>query len=359
MSSKRGRKRNDNLPPNRARDVQRAFRARRAAHLEVRDLQISPRPLPPPPSVLIDFFFYTLQALEQRVSELEDENNTLRAALNLPPANRPVLGKGPTGKDKPKPYSTSGSRNASGTSVPPAPTSRGGSSAESPSPTRTDSISPSTITANMRPSPHSGHNVDAGSWDQHMLLGDDQTESHTSPPSAGYSLSSINAHKPPQSQYSFPSPSSSRNPLSNSMYIPPVQQSTQNFAHTADRPMGDAYGNPGYPLRDIREEPQHFPYTQSPFSPTDGGQRHHHPPATPAIHAVHPPPRDHSGTLPYGHGNRRSGNEPQSYQNIVNHHYPHLPPPQSSTGALRRLSPPRISDLSHPTLRPPFSNGGD
>ena len=36
MSSKRGRKRNDNLPPNRARDVQRAFRARRAAHLQVR-----------------------------------------------------------------------------------------------------------------------------------------------------------------------------------------------------------------------------------------------------------------------------------------------------------------------------------
>jgi hypothetical protein len=35
-SSKRGRKRNDNLPPNRARDVQRAFRARRAAHLQVR-----------------------------------------------------------------------------------------------------------------------------------------------------------------------------------------------------------------------------------------------------------------------------------------------------------------------------------
>ncbi len=35
MSSKRGRKRNDNLPPNRARDVQRAFRERRAAHLQV------------------------------------------------------------------------------------------------------------------------------------------------------------------------------------------------------------------------------------------------------------------------------------------------------------------------------------
>ncbi|KAJ7650667.1 hypothetical protein FB45DRAFT_719912, partial [Roridomyces roridus] len=77
MSSKRGRKRNDNLPPNRARDVQRAFRARRAAHL---------------------------QALEERVSELEEENNCLRQALSLPPANRPPLGKGPTGKDKPKAY---------------------------------------------------------------------------------------------------------------------------------------------------------------------------------------------------------------------------------------------------------------
>jgi hypothetical protein len=41
MSSKRGRKRNDNLPPNRARDVQRAFRARRAAHLDVRIISLS------------------------------------------------------------------------------------------------------------------------------------------------------------------------------------------------------------------------------------------------------------------------------------------------------------------------------
>ncbi|KAH9983085.1 hypothetical protein BJV74DRAFT_851965 [Russula compacta] len=41
MSSKRGRKRNDNLPPNRARDVQRAFRARRAAHLDVRTFTCS------------------------------------------------------------------------------------------------------------------------------------------------------------------------------------------------------------------------------------------------------------------------------------------------------------------------------
>jgi hypothetical protein len=40
-STQGGRKRNDNLPPNRARDVQRAFRARRAAHLQVRCSVIS------------------------------------------------------------------------------------------------------------------------------------------------------------------------------------------------------------------------------------------------------------------------------------------------------------------------------
>ena len=59
MSSKRGRKRNDNLPPNRARDVQRAFRARRAAHLQVRfpislinfcSYSLYPNQFIPPPS---------------------------------------------------------------------------------------------------------------------------------------------------------------------------------------------------------------------------------------------------------------------------------------------------------------------
>src|ERR1700733_13085217 len=59
--SKRGRKRDDNLPPNRARDVQRAFRARRASHLE---------------------------ALEARVVILEEENARFRVLLNMPPSDR-------------------------------------------------------------------------------------------------------------------------------------------------------------------------------------------------------------------------------------------------------------------------------
>lgn len=71
MATMRGRKRTDDPTPNRARDIQRAFRARRAAHLE---------------------------SLEQRIRELDEENLYLRKMLNLPPANRPPLGKGPTGR---------------------------------------------------------------------------------------------------------------------------------------------------------------------------------------------------------------------------------------------------------------------
>ncbi|KAJ7934678.1 hypothetical protein B0H13DRAFT_1591404 [Mycena leptocephala] len=75
MSSKCSRKHNDNLPPNPAHNNQRAFQARRTAHLE---------------------------ALQQRISDLEEENARLRQALNLPPANRPLMGRGPTGRVKPK-----------------------------------------------------------------------------------------------------------------------------------------------------------------------------------------------------------------------------------------------------------------
>ncbi|KIO34650.1 hypothetical protein M407DRAFT_48604, partial [Tulasnella calospora MUT 4182] len=67
----RGRRRDDSLPYNRARDVQRAFRARRAAHLS---------------------------NLEQRVQDLEEENAHLREALRLPPSDRPPIGTGPTGR---------------------------------------------------------------------------------------------------------------------------------------------------------------------------------------------------------------------------------------------------------------------
>ncbi|ORY35654.1 hypothetical protein BCR39DRAFT_511337 [Naematelia encephala] len=69
----RGRKPNDHLPPSRAREVQRAFRLRRAEHLA---------------------------ALEERIALLESENGQLRALLALPEADRPKIGSGPTGRGK-------------------------------------------------------------------------------------------------------------------------------------------------------------------------------------------------------------------------------------------------------------------
>ncbi|KAI0261507.1 hypothetical protein BC834DRAFT_895613 [Gloeopeniophorella convolvens] len=326
MSSKRGRKRNDNLPPNRARDVQRAFRARRAAHLD---------------------------ALEQRVAELEEENANLRAALNLPPANRPPLGKGPTGKDKPKTPSALSARPSAAGAL--DSVSRAGSSADSPTSTRAQSLSPSTITATMRPSPSAVHSLEGSSWDQGMLMGEDQNQPapHASPSSTGYPLSSVpphaHAHAKPPSQYSYPSPvqSTSRSSLPGTMYMPTVPQGAQNFAHTADRPLADAYGGGSYPVRDPREDQQQrFPYSQPSYSAPEAAHLSQHSPPPASLHY----PSQQQPALPYAH--RRSITEPQGFPSLV-HQYPHLPPPQ----ALRRLTPPRLQDGSH-SLRAPFTGGG-
>ncbi|EIW68273.1 hypothetical protein TREMEDRAFT_32267, partial [Tremella mesenterica DSM 1558] len=69
----RGRKPNDKLPLSRAREVQRAFRLRRAEHLA---------------------------ALEERIALLENENSQLRSLLQLPLAERERIGSGPTGRGK-------------------------------------------------------------------------------------------------------------------------------------------------------------------------------------------------------------------------------------------------------------------
>ncbi|KAF8274754.1 hypothetical protein EI94DRAFT_1794060 [Lactarius quietus] len=325
MSSKRGRKRNDNLPPNRARDVQRAFRARRAAHLD---------------------------ALEQRVAELEEENGNLRAALNLPPANRLPLGKGPTGKDKPKAPPAPPARPATALDA----VSREGSSADSPTSTRAQSLSPSTITASMRPSPNAVHSLEGGSWDQSMMMGEEQQNQqapHSSSPSTGYPLSGVSAHTKPHSQYSYPSPaqSSSRTTLPGTMYMPVAPQGTQNFGHTPDRTLSEAYGGGNYPVRDPREDTQRFPYSQPSYSGPEAAHLPQHP-STPSLQYTTQQHRDApSAQTPIPFAHRRSITDPQGFSSLVNQ-YPHLPPPP----ALRRLSPPRLTETSH-SVRPSFNGG--
>ena len=92
--SSRGRKRNDNLPPSRAREVQRAFRARRKQHLS---------------------------ALEERVDVLETENARLRQMLALPPSDRQPLGRGPTGREPARRVSTPGAAGSNSGAAPAAP----------------------------------------------------------------------------------------------------------------------------------------------------------------------------------------------------------------------------------------------
>ena len=292
-SPKGGRKRNDNLSPNRARDVQRASRARRAAHLDVR--------IPPYFKHLFSFTLLLQQALEKRLAELEEENGNLRSALNLPPANRPPLGKGPTGKDKPK--TPSAPRPSQADSLD-AAVSSGGSSADSPTPSRARSLSPSTITATVRPSPGAVHSLEGGSWDQGMIMGEEQNQStgpHASSPSTAYPLSGVTPHSknPSQFSYSGPAQSSSRTTLPGTMYIPTVQ-GTQNSAHSADRPLGE-YGS-CYPVRDPREDQQRFPYSQPSYS---GLENTHISQYSPSLHyssqqARDPSPAQTPSLLPIG-----------------------------------------------------------
>ncbi|KAF5367127.1 hypothetical protein D9758_003994 [Tetrapyrgos nigripes] len=289
-SSKRGRKRNDTLPPNRARDVQRAFRARRAAHL---------------------------QALEQRVSDLEEENTYLRQALNLPPANRPPLGKGPTGKDKAKPFDTS-----------PAPPlslrSRESSSADSPDSTRVSSHSPSQVSG--LPSSHVD-DVSGSQWDQPILLHEHpQSDMSSSSASSSYPLPPLNIPAIPSKpvQYNpYPSsiPSTSRSPVY-------MNSSQTDYPHSADRPMTSTYNSPTFTLRNsVRTSDDARTYYS--YASHDD---HLHASAAVISAPLHTHHRDTS--LPYP--SRRAMTDPQStYTSDFTHI--HLPSPHS----IRLPSPPQ------------------
>ena len=193
---------------------------------------------------------------------------------------------------------------------------------------------------------------------------------HASSTSAGYALPGVppppgpHAKNPSQfSSYQGPATqSSSRTTLPGTMYMPTVQQGTQNFAHTADRPLGEAaYGGGGsgsgggsYPVRDPREDQQRFPpYSQPSYSGPEGTHLSQHSPST-SLHYTAQQQRDPSSPAqtPVSFAHRRSITDPQGFSSLVNQ-YPHLPPPSG----LRRLSPPRLTESSH-SVRPSFNGGG-
>jgi hypothetical protein len=315
MSSKRGRKRNDNLPPNRARDVQRAFRARRAAHLEVQNfteiIQIFTNINP--------FLFFYCKALEERVSELEAENEYLRQALSLPPSSRPPLGRGPTGKDRPRTFDTSSLQSLS-----PHP-SRESSADLSPN-SRPSSQSPTSIAASM--SSHPVAVMEPSAWDDSMLLDDQshqtqQSHQHSDlaePSNSPYHLSAMPAPQAVSTkQYlSYVNIASSSRQLSSDVYL----SSPNAYPQSPDRPTGGNYGAQNFsPRREIREELRQqyvypHPYQHDPNmrsqSPSPITQSHPH------VTSLQPEP-----TIPFPH--RRSSLDPQGFS--IGQGFPHLPNP--------------------------------
>ncbi|KAJ3716011.1 hypothetical protein EV361DRAFT_916148 [Lentinula raphanica] len=284
MSSKRGRKRNDNLPPNRARDVQRAFRARRAAHL---------------------------QALEQRVSELEEENSCLRQALSLPPANRPVLGKGPTGKDKPKAYNTHSLT---------AMALKSRDSSDSPPSTRMSSHSPESSIVRL----------DDPVWDQTIVMNDTPSDLASSSSSSSYpSMHPMSA--PPSSkssmQYNPYPPTSSRSSSgSGSVYMNSPSPYPHSHPHSSTYPSSDFSAMRLNPREDSRT---HYSYSPAPY---DGSLQNNTPPsAPPHIHSQ----RDQA-SISYP---RRQMNEPYTVGPGISH----FPTPMTHH-TIHLSSPPQVHD---------------
>ncbi|KAF8072037.1 hypothetical protein FPV67DRAFT_1411313 [Lyophyllum atratum] len=301
MSSKRGRKRNDNLPPNRARDVQRAFRARRAAHL---------------------------LALEQRVSELEVENAKLRKMVGWPPDDRPPLGKGPTGKDKPREIDGG---SGIGSHAVDFFSSRDSESADSSS--RTSSLSPSAM---VETSSRAMHVIDPESWEQALTMNDhnDQT-SDVGPPEPSYQLPPM---APPVStkpiypsgygtvlSSSLPS-SSSRSPIPSStstMYM----TSPAGYSHSNERHLGGSYSSPSFVARGgemrVDSPRQHYSYHQPAYQGHDPNIHPQSPPplsTTPAHSHSHGHLQQRDITTPFAH--RRSLTEQYSISHSL-----HLPNP--------------------------------
>ncbi|EJD06762.1 uncharacterized protein FOMMEDRAFT_144674 [Fomitiporia mediterranea MF3/22] len=299
MSSKRGRKRNDNLPPNRARDVQRAFRARRAAHL---------------------------QALEDRVAELEEENDNLRAALNLPPASRPPLGRGPTGKDKAKQYNRASTTRAESVM---------GEGSASP---RTNHSSPHSMN---QPIPSGSHmanpgNNSTGMWNNaiSMTQHDEYGSERDVHSSMTVNPTGASTSYPPDHPFRFDAGPSTRPRTQFSTAVFP-SPGPSGYHHSADRPSNSPSGFP-------REEP-FYPMTSVSSSNRNLAQ------SSPGMHA-------HS--VPHHMESAMGG----TAQNSMGSHASTFPPasPASPTGGLSMSMVTRrsIHDPQHVPQRAIISSHG-
>ncbi|KAG6839636.1 hypothetical protein C0991_000628 [Blastosporella zonata] len=279
MSSKRGRKRNDNLPPNRARDVQRAFRARRTAHLV---------------------------ALEQSVSELEEENAKLRNMVGWPPDDRPSLGKGPTGRDKPK-LGLADGHDGGGSYAADVLSKSAGSSP------RTRSFSPTAIPG----SSHGMYVIDSDAWENASTIfkPDDQ------PPESPYQfppMRTLVSTKSVYSTYEGALPSSLPTSLSRSPISPEstYTETSASYSHSIEGQMGGSYNSSSFVGRsgEVHEDcpRHHFTYHPSPYQNHDAH-----------IHSQSPPPPVSAPPHPHHHTwlHQRDISAPYAHRRAVTKQY--------------------------------------
>ena len=284
--------------------------------------------------------YFLFKALEERVSELEAENDCLRQALNLPPSSRPPLGRGPTGKDRPRTFDDSSLQSLS-----PHP-SRESSADLSPT-SRPSSQSPTSMAASM-----SSRVTDSepSAWNESMVLNNQshQTQQHSDlvePSNSPYHLSSMPAQAASSKQYvSYvnPIPSSSRQ-LSSDVYL----SSPSDYIQSPDRPIGSNYGNQNFSSRgEIREEiRQQYVYTH-PYQHDLNMRSQSLSPISQSHPHVNSPQRD--STIPFSH--RRSSLDPQGFS--IGQGFPHLPNPVQLQNNPRPPDHPRQPDHLHVSTNP-------
>ena len=196
-----------------------------------------------------------LQALEERVTELEEENEYFRKALNLPPSTRPPLGRGPTGKDQPY-HDADRSRRQT---ISPS----GGSSAGSPSSyASSPELGPSMIAPSI--SSRTMTMIDAGSsshWSDPMVVNERTSLSH-SQTEQGHSLGQpipilapMPFKAPNSPNYSERIPPPLHSP-SSAIY---PQKTPTSYSPTSERSIESNFDSrePRMVRRDARNEVQH------------------------------------------------------------------------------------------------------
>jgi len=251
--------------------------------------------------------------------------------VGWPPDTRLPLGKGPTGKDRPKDLDGGPDFFSSHDSETDIPDS---------SPPRTSSLSPSDITT----TPSRQMHVIDESWDQALIMNDHQSDvpssSESTYPLAAPGMTHMSAPIPSKA-LSYPSyasslPSSSRSSISSTNISSTSNLSSSNMylaspasyphAGTSERSLhsynSSSFGN--IRAGDMRDESprQHYPYSQSPYQTHDPNMHSPPPPVPTPVHATHQSSHRES-PVPYSH--RRALTDTQSY--TIGQGFPHLPNP--------------------------------